>query len=62
MVVRIPTDSETVESSGWSTSLAVMRAGLMVVQIPTDAEMVVSSGWSTNLAVMRVVGMAYRYQ
>ena len=44
MVVQIPTDAEMVESSGWLTSLAVMRVGLMVVLIPTDAEKVVNSG------------------
>ena len=53
MVVWIPTDSETAGSSGWLTSLAVMKVGLRVERIPTDTEMVVSL--VTSLAVTMAV-------
>ena len=53
-------DSETDVSSGWLTSLAVTRVGVMVVRIPTDSETAVSSGWLTSLAVTRVGVMVVR--
>ena len=40
MVVRIQTDSETAVSSGWLTSLAVMRVGVMVVRTQKDESLV----------------------
>ena len=58
MVVLILTDSEMVVSSGWLTSLAIMRVGLMAVRIPTDSEKVVSSGWLTNLGSLKAEMMA----
>ena len=61
-------DAETAVSSGWLTSLAVMKVGLRVVKIwmvalkdvlkvakiLTGSKMIVSSDWLTNLGSLKV--------